>query len=133
LFVSAALLFFVQPLIAKMILPSLGGSPAVWNTCLVFFQVLLLAGYGYAHVSLNWLGVRKQAGFHMVLALLPFAVLPFGLPYWAPPAGGNPVGWLVHVLLVAVGLPFFVPFVGSAALALLVELRDRVCALVSGL
>src|SRR5437764_885828 len=71
-FVSAALLFLVQPLIAKMILPSLGGTAAVWNTCQVFFQAVLLAGYAYVHGSIRWLGVRRQARLHLILLLLPF-------------------------------------------------------------
>jgi len=61
LFVSATLLFLVQPMVGKMILPLLGGTPAVWNTCMVFFQAMLLLGYLYAHLTSTWLGVRKQA------------------------------------------------------------------------
>ena len=61
LFTSATLLFLVQPMIGKMLLPMLGGTPAVWNTCMVFFQALLLAGYAYAHATTAWLGVRRQA------------------------------------------------------------------------
>ena len=64
LFVSATLLFLVQPMIAKMILPKLGGTPAVWNTCMVFFQAVLLAGYAYAHGLTAWLGARKQLVVH---------------------------------------------------------------------
>jgi len=64
IFVSSTLLFLVQPLFAKMVLPTLGGSPAVWNTCMVFFQAALLAGYGYAHVTMKWFGVRRQAAVH---------------------------------------------------------------------
>ena len=75
LFVSATLLFFVQPLIAKMILPLLGGAPAVWLTCLVFFQAVLLAGYLYAHAATQRLGPRRQLLVHLVLLLLPVALL----------------------------------------------------------
>ena len=60
LFLSAALLFAVQPMFAKMVLPLLGGTPSVWNTCMVFYQAVLLAGYVYAHVTTNWLGARRQ-------------------------------------------------------------------------
>src|SRR5687767_11295721 len=67
LLLSSGLLFFVQPMFAKMVLPKLGGTPAVWNTCMVFFQAALLAGYAYAHVSTRWLGVRKQAVVHCML------------------------------------------------------------------
>ncbi len=60
LFVSATLLFLVQPMIGKMLLPMLGGTPAVWNTCMVFFQALLLAGYAYAHATTAWLGAAGR-------------------------------------------------------------------------
>src|SRR5205807_1954162 len=75
LFVSATLLFLVQPMIGKMLLPLLGGTPAVWNTCMVFFQALLLAGYSYAHLTTTWLGVRRQAVLHLGVLLLPLLTL----------------------------------------------------------
>ena len=71
LFVSALLLFLVQPMIGKMLLPMLGGTPAVWNTCMVFFQALLLVGYAYAHTTTTWLGARRQAILHLAVLLLP--------------------------------------------------------------
>src|SRR5262249_53160718 len=114
LFVSAALLFLVQPMVAKMVLPTLGGTPAVWNTCMVFFQATLLAGYAYAHATTAWLGVRRQALLHLALLLCPLALCPLPVPPlglaagWEPPADGNPVFWLLGLLLVSVGLPFFV-------------------------
>jgi hypothetical protein len=109
LFVSAALLFLVQPMIAKMVLPTLGGTPAVWNTCMVFFQSALLAGYAYAHALPHWLGVRRQALLHLGLLLCPFAVLPLGLAAgWERPAETHPILWLLGLLLLSVGLPFFV-------------------------
>jgi hypothetical protein len=108
MFLSATLLFMVQPLFARMVLPLLGGSPSVWNTAMVFFQVVLLAGYLYAHVSTRWLGVRRQALVHVAVVLAPLLVLPIAIPGgWSPPAEGNPVLWLLALLLVAVGLPFF--------------------------
>ncbi len=67
IFLSAALMFMVQPMIGKMILPTLGGAPAVWNTCLVFFQALLLGGYLYAHFSIKWLGHRVQSLLHIAV------------------------------------------------------------------
>src|SRR5919106_18932 len=66
-FLSAALLFAVEPMFGKMVLPLLGGSPAVWTTCMVFFQAALLGGYAYAHVTAASLGVRRQALLHLVV------------------------------------------------------------------
>jgi hypothetical protein len=108
LFVSAALLFVVELMMARLVLPPLGGTPAVWNTCMVFFQALLLAGYAYAHVASKWLGDRRQAAVHLAVLLLPLLVLPVALPAgWTPPGESWPVPWLLAVLVVAVGLPFF--------------------------
>jgi hypothetical protein len=108
LFLSSALLFLVQPMIAKMVLPLLGGTPAVWNTCMVFFQAALLAGYAYAHAFPAWMGIRRHAILHLVLLILPFAVLPLAIPnYWTPPEDSNPIPWLLGFLAVSVGLPFF--------------------------
>ena len=108
MFLSATLLFLVEPMMAKMALPLLGGSPAVWNTCLVFFQASLLAGYLYAHASVRWLGHRTQIALHLLLALAPFAVLPLAIPAgWKPPTATSPVLWVLGMLAVSVGLPFF--------------------------
>src|SRR5687767_13181249 len=94
IFLSAALLFLVQPMFAKMVLPLLGGTPEVWNTCMVFFQAMLLAGYGYAHAATQALGVRRQAVLHVVLMLVPLAVLPIAVPSdAAPPTASLPIGW----------------------------------------
>jgi hypothetical protein len=109
LFVSALLLFLVQPIIAKMILPMLGGTPAVWNTCMVFFQAVLLAGYSYAHLTTTWLGVRRQILLHLGVVLLPLVVLPISAAAgWLPPQEANPIPWLLGLLAVSIGLPFFV-------------------------
>jgi len=108
LFLSAFLLFSIQPMVGKMVLPRLGGTPAVWNTCMVFFQAVLLAGYGYAHLMTRWLGSRRQASWHLVLLLLPILSLPIGLPAsWVPPTDTTPLPWLLRVLAIGVGLPFF--------------------------
>jgi hypothetical protein len=104
---SAALMFIVEPMFAKMVLPLLGGSPSVWNTCLVFYQAVLLAGYVYAHLSLKWLGPRRQAVLHIALLGLAWISLPIAVAEgWAPPSGGNPAAWLLGMLTVCVGLPF---------------------------
>ena len=109
LFVGSFLLFVVQPMVGKMILPSMGGTPAVWNTCMMFFQAVLLAGYAYAHCTTRWLGVRRQAVLHCVLILCPLLVLPIvlGGPD-VQPSMDQPILWLLRSLLLAVGLPFFV-------------------------
>jgi hypothetical protein len=108
LFVSAFLMFLVEPMMARMVLPLLGGAPAVWNTCLVFFQAMLLGGYAYAHWASGWLGVRRHVLVHSVLLLLPLLVLPIALHHAVPPvAGQSPLVWLLLVLSWSVGLPFF--------------------------
>ena len=109
IFVSAGLLFLVQPMFARMVLPLLGGAPAVWNTAMVFFQATLLAGYAYAHWTTARLGVRRQAALHLGLLLLPLAALPIAAPAgWSPPGQASPIPWLLALLAVSVGLPFFV-------------------------
>jgi hypothetical protein len=111
LFVSAALLFWVQPLVGKMLLPLLGGTPAVWNTCLLFFQASLLGGYAYALVVTRWLGTRAQAALHLLLLAAAAATLPVALSE-ATAAGAraheSPVGWLLLSLTATVGAPFLV-------------------------
>jgi hypothetical protein len=108
IFVGASLLFLVQPMFARMALPLLGGAPAVWNTAMVFYQATLLAGYAYAHVTTRWLGPRRQAGLHLLVLLLPLLVLPIALPPgWTPPGDTSPIPWLLGLLAVAVGFPFF--------------------------
>jgi hypothetical protein len=109
LFVSALLLFLVQPMFSKMVLPRLGGTPAVWITCMVFYQAALLAGYVYAHLSARWLGVRGQAAAHLVLLLAVFLALPISISQgWVPSPTAHPTPWLLMLLLVSVGIPFFV-------------------------
>ena len=109
LFLSAFLMFLVQPMFGKMVLPLLGGSPAVWNTEVAFCQGILLLGYLYAHLTARWLGIRRQAFLHSFLIFLPLLLLPIGIPEGlVPPAVNNPVPWLLLLLLTALGLPFFV-------------------------
>lgn len=108
-FLSAALLFTVQPMFARMALPMLGGTPAVWNTCMLFFQAVLLIGYGYAHVAPAALGLRRQVVLHLGLLLITLFVLPVAIPEgWSPPAQQSPFLWLFMLLLIALGLPFLV-------------------------
>jgi hypothetical protein len=109
LFLSAALLFSVQPMVAKMTLPLVGGSPAVWGTCMVFFQAALLGGYAYAHAMTKWLGVRRHAMVHVGLFILPVFLLPLGISAAAArsaPSAENPAPWLLGLLCTTVGLPF---------------------------
>src|SRR5690349_13180249 len=111
LFTSAGLLFWIQPLVGKTLLPLLGGSPAVWNTCLLFFQSMLLIGYVYALASSRWLNLRVQAAVHVVL-LLSIAVYLFLSPIHAPVLSGlqqgDPKLGVLKTLLGSIGLPFFV-------------------------
>jgi hypothetical protein len=109
IFLGALLLFWVQPMAGRMLLPLLGGVPAVWNTAMVFYQATLLAGYAYAHFATRKLGVRRQAVLHIPLLILPLLTLPIVIPHgWTPPTEQNPIPWLLAVLAVMVGLPFFV-------------------------
>lgn len=108
IFIGATLLFLVQPLFAKMVLPLLGGSPSVWNTALVFFQAVLLAGYGYAHWLMRRLGQRSQIVVHVCVLATAALVLPIGVASgWRPHAGTPPAVWLLGLLTVSVGAPFF--------------------------
>jgi hypothetical protein len=105
---SAALLFAVQPMFGKMLLPTFGGAPAVWVTSLVFFQLELLAGYLYAHLTTGWLGVRRQVMLHAALLALPIAMLPVHVGAgwgWVSPA--RPASSVVLLLASSIGLPFF--------------------------
>ena len=108
LFVSATLLFWIQPLFAKMVLPLLGGAPSVWNTALVFFQAVLLAGYGYAHLLSRWCGPRRQLLLHLGVLAVAALALPIGVaPGWRPEAGTPPTLWLLGLLGASIGAPFF--------------------------
>src|SRR5215208_441509 len=105
-FTASALVFLVQPMFAKMVLPKLGGSPAVWNTCVLFFQTSLLVGYLYADLTTRWLSAQRQAVVHLVLmiAALPFLPLQLGEDY--PRAGTDLVWWLLVTMIARLGLPF---------------------------
>lgn len=116
LFLSAFLMFLVEPMIARMVLPLLGGAPAVWNTCLVFFQIMLLAGYAYAHGATRLLGVRRHIAVHGFLLALPLIALPIALHHAPPASGDSPVAWLLLSLTGSIGLPFFVLSTSAAVL-----------------
>jgi spermidine synthase len=108
LFLSALMLFSVQPLFAKMALPKLGGAPAVWAVSMCFFQTALLAGYCYAHVLNRWLPPTRAVLFHLGLLALTCFALPIGLPAsLSEPPAGDAYFWLLAVLALGVGLPFF--------------------------
>jgi hypothetical protein len=106
---SAFLMFTIQPLLGKLLLPRFGGSPQVWNTCMVFFQAVLFAGYLHAHYTGAFLGLRRQAILHAVLAGLALLALPIGLANtaWLSDTD-HPVLWLVLTLSVSIGAPMFV-------------------------
>ncbi len=109
MFTSATLMFVLQPMFGKILLPLLGGSPSVWNTCMVFYQSILFLGYLYAHYLSVGTSRRHQIIIHAGIMLLSFLVLPLALPEnAAPPTTSNPTWWLLWVLLLAIGLPFFV-------------------------
>lgn len=105
---SAFLLFLVQPIIAKQILPWFGGSAAVWTVCMVFFQALLLGGYAYAHWLTRHAAQRLQGSIHIALLLLSLALLPI-IPSeaWKPGEGADPLLRILGLLAVTIGLPYF--------------------------
>ena len=108
IFLSAFLLFQVQPLIAKMILPWFGGTAAVWTICMLFFQVLLLAGYVYSHAYVR-LRVPARRHFHIVLLVLAAVTLPLAASAtWKPSGGEDPTWRILGLLAASVGLPYFI-------------------------
>lgn len=105
--VGSFLLFQVQPMVARMVLPKLGGAPAVWNSAMLVYQALLLAGYAYAH----WLGrftLRRQAVIHLALFIVAALWLPIGIAQIAPPAAGQEALWVPLLLLASIGPVFLV-------------------------
>lgn len=115
LFASAFLLFALEPLVSRLVLPRLGGSPAVWNTCVCFFQAGLLLGYLYAHIATSRLGFAAQVCLHAAILSGALALLPLSLGSDAPPPDADPVVWLLHVLTLRVG-PLFVAIGATAPL-----------------
>ena len=109
LLLSATLIFSIQPMFSKMILPLLGGTSQVWNTAMLFFQACLLGGYAYAHGTSKFLGIRTQAILHVILLAIFVVVLPFGIPEaWRSPEEHNPTLWQLSLMASTVGGPFFV-------------------------
>ena len=108
IFLSAFLLFQVQPLIAKIILPWFGGSAAVWSAALLFFQLVLLAGYAYAHFVMARLRPKAQFGVHAGLLAVSCALLPIlPSPSWKTPEAGDPTLRILLLLAATIGLPYF--------------------------
>ncbi len=108
LFVGAALLFVLEPLIGQLLLPLLGSTPEVWNTTVLFFQATLLAGYAWAHTTSRLLAPRRQALLQLAVMAAAAVVLPIALPHGAhPPPSAEPIPWLLGTLAVTAGLPFF--------------------------
>jgi len=108
IFISAFLLYQVQPMIAKMILPWFGGSAAVWITAMLFFQTALLGGYLYAHWSVRTLRPAAQAWTHAALLGLSLLFLPMGPSLaWKPSGSEDPILRILVLLAVSIGLPYF--------------------------
>lgn len=108
IFLSAALLFSVQPLFAKLVLPYLGGAPSVWSVALVFFQAALLAGYLYAHLLTHYLPGRKSVVVHALVMIAATVALPLGIATgWGKPPAEAETVWLIGLFTVSIGLPFF--------------------------
>ncbi|HZT33616.1 MAG TPA: fused MFS/spermidine synthase [Bryobacteraceae bacterium] len=102
------LLFLVQPILAKAVLPWFGGSAGVWTACMMFFQVVLLAGYGYAHAIRRYLPARLQAPLHALLLAGSLCLLPVSPRIaWPPETGANPITGILMLLAVCAGLPYF--------------------------
>ncbi|HEX2862490.1 MAG TPA: hypothetical protein VHN79_12665, partial [Lacunisphaera sp.] len=109
IFLGAFLLFQIQPLMGKYLLPWFGGGPGVWTTCLLFFQTVLLGGYAYAHWLSTHLTIRRQAIVHGVMLVVSLAFLPIAPDAdWKPTGGEEPVGRLLLLLAASVGLPYLV-------------------------
>ena len=108
IFASAFLLFLVQPVTAKQILPWFGGSATVWTTCLVFFQTALLAGYAYADWMVRRLAPRRALALHVALLVGSLALLPIvPAAHWKPAGDENPLWLILGMLVATIGLPYF--------------------------
>jgi len=106
-FVGSTLLFLVQPMVARLLLPAAGGSASLWSTAMVFFQGTLLGGYLWAHFSTSKLGISRHRTLHIILLALPLLVLPLAVPGGWSLDSDRPIVDTLWVLLVMVGVPFF--------------------------
>ena len=111
--VSAFFLFLVQPFVGKLILPKLGGTPQVWNTCMLFFQCVLLLGYAYSHTISTRFSLRQQLAIHSAVLVIPIIIMVAFPIYaevqgWVPPSGSNPIFDTLKLLAIVIGLPFLV-------------------------
>ena len=108
IFLSAALLFLVQPMFTKMVLPRFGGAPAVWSVAIVFFQATLLAGYAYAHLLTRYAPGRSSVVIHLAVTVAACFILPLSIAsgWGRPPPVGEEL-WLIGLFAVSIGPPFF--------------------------
>ncbi|HSQ13190.1 MAG TPA: hypothetical protein VLM90_09230, partial [Candidatus Deferrimicrobium sp.] len=110
-------MFIIEPLVAKMILPFLGGSPAVWNASLAFYQAALLIGYAYAHYLGAWIGIKGQAVLHLALVAAAILLLPVTLPMqWLSTPAEHPTQLVLGALTMSIGFPLFVIAAGAPML-----------------
>ena len=108
-FISAFLVFQIQPIISKIILPLFGGGASVWTTCMLFFQFFLLIGYLYAYVLTKILGVKSQLAVHLVFLLLSLFLLPNNIAdIQNIPTGGSPTWAVLKVLFFGLGFPYLI-------------------------
>lgn len=109
IFSGSFLLFLIQPMVGKILLPCLGGAPAVWTTCMLFFQTALLAGYLYSEKSIKRLGCEKQSVIHILLMITGFTLLPLDITFEGVEAAfSNPISWLFARLFASIGFLFFI-------------------------
>src|SRR6185436_1397727 len=108
IFLSAVLIFALQPMFTKMVLPALGGSPSVWSVAMVFFQAMLLAGYAYAHFLTRYLPMRFSVLVHLGVMIVATLALPLVIAQgWGRPPAQGEILWLLGLFTISIGLPFF--------------------------
>ena len=124
-FLSAFLLFQIQPIIGRFILPWFGGGASIWTVCLLFFQIFLLAGYAYSHVLSTYVSRKRQVHFHVILLLISFVFLPV-IPdvNWQPITNQEPTGRIFFLLMMSIGLPFLLLASTTPLLQRWISIRD---------